>query len=165
MTGHCLGVASEVNTPVTGAPPLDPRLFLRDEELDRGVALVFAAERALSRAAAPALQRARLTPLEARILLALHAAPGAEVSELRDELGATTPTFARVLGGLDRRGLLTKRAARDDARRRQLFLSPEGEAALAPVAAILRDAMRAAYREAGVERVEGARALLSALAP
>ena len=42
----------DVNQMRANAPGFDPRLFLRDEELDYGIALVLAGERALLKGAA-----------------------------------------------------------------------------------------------------------------
>ena len=109
----------EVNTSSSTAQPLDPRLFLRDEELDRGAALFLAAERALSAAAEPAREAAGLSAVEVRILLSLRHRPGRDVASVRGDLGATVPTFARLLGALDKRGLIAKERGMMDGRQRR----------------------------------------------
>ncbi len=156
---------SEVNSPGAGTPAFDPRLFLRDEELERGIGLILGAERALAAAAEPARETAGLSIAECRILLALRTYPGIEVSALRERLGATVPTFARQIGRLDAAGFIAKTRGMMDARTRRLSLSPEGQAVTDPIAEAMRDALRRAYRDAGAEKVAGARDVLAAILP
>lgn len=143
----------------------DPRLFLRDEDLDRGVGLLLAAERVLARASEPARKEAGLSRTDLQAMLAIKYDPGRTVSAVRSQLGATVPTFARTLAQLDGRGLVAKNVDRNDGRQRKLSLSPEGDELVKPIADAMRAALRKAYREAGAERVVGARALLEALQP
>jgi len=142
---------------------LDPRLFLRDEELDRGVALILAGERALIKAGAKAQKATGLNAIQLSVMLAIRAAPGLSVMALREQLGATVPTMARVLGALDTRGLVNRDRSGADGRKRKLTLSDTGNALIDPVAAKLRDTLREAYKTAGSEHVIGARAVLEAL--
>ena len=151
---------AQVNTPAT----FDPRLFLRDEELDRGVALILAGERALSAAAETGRRNASLNKTELQALLTIRAAPGINVSELRKRTGATIPTMARILGKLDERGLVRRKKSGQDGRKRKLELSLAGEAVTEPIATAMRNILREAYRTAGSEQVAGARAVLEALA-
>ena len=116
----------DVNLTRANAQGFDPRLFLRDEELDYGIALLLAGERALTKPA-PALAAAHQMPLlAARVLIAIRFQPGQTVSQLRNQLDATTPTLARVLGDLDTRGLLERRRAGADGRTRWLSLTEAG---------------------------------------
>jgi DNA-binding MarR family transcriptional regulator len=160
-------MAREVNTRAQGSAesnrPADTRLYLRDEELDRGVGLIFAGQRTLSAAGEPARRAAGLSRGELEVLMAIRHGGGLDVSALRDGLGATTPTLARILAGLDRRGFIARTPDRDDRRRRRLWLSPAGEQAVAPVVEAMRAALRKAYRDAGPGQVSGARAMLEAL--
>jgi len=152
-------MSSQVNTSAS----FDPRLFLRDEELDRGVALILAGERALLLAAEKGRISAALGKTELQALLAIRAAPGRTVSELRNRLGATVPTMARILGKLDERGLVRRKKSGQDGRKRKLELSLAGEAVINPIATSMRNALREAYRSAGSEQVAGAREVLEAL--
>lgn len=158
---------SEVNTSArrtTGsAAPGDARLFLRDEELDNGVGLVLASERALVRASETTRRAAGLSRPELQVLLAIRYQPGLDVSTLRQRLSATVPTLARLLAKLDQRGLVERDAKGEDRRRRQLRLSAAGETLTDPIAAAMRAKLRAAFREAGMEQVAGARTLLDVL--
>ena len=141
----------------------DPRLYLRDEELDRGVGLILAGERALAAAAEPARMSAGLSKSEMQALLAIRYQPGLSVGGLRERLAATVPTLARILGHLDERGLIERPRGGQDRRQRQLTLSPAGEALTAPIALAMRELLKQAYREAGPDQVAGARRLLEAL--
>lgn len=119
-----------------------------------------AGERRLAHAMAAAMTAAGLNRSACDILLSIRADPGLGVAEHRARLGMTVPTFARLLGQLDRRGLIDKRPGGQDARRRQLRLSAAGRALVEPVAAALRDALRPAYRQSGADEVAGALGLL-----
>ncbi|MEM1105597.1 MAG: MarR family transcriptional regulator [Pseudomonadota bacterium] len=153
---------SEVNTPSDRAGDL--RLYLRDQELDRGASLILSGERVLTAAAEAARQNAGLSRSQLQMLLSIRQHPGQDVSTLRQRLNLTVPTCARLLGELDREDLIARQRGGGDKRRRMLTLSPKGEAVLGPIMDQIRAALRQAYRSAGPEAVEGARTLLEALA-
>lgn len=153
----------EVNTNRIKARPFDPRLFLTDQELDRGVALILMGERALIMAAETARSEAGLSRAQMQILIAIRQQPAQSISALRQYLGATIPTFARQIAILDQRGLIERRAAGHDGRTRQLSLSDAGMALTTPIAIALRNSLREAWRKAGAENVAGARIVLEAL--
>jgi DNA-binding MarR family transcriptional regulator len=152
-----------VNQNRASAHGFDPRLFLRDEELDYGIALMLAAERALMREAGDLASAQNMPPLAARALIAIRFQPGQTVSQLRDQQGATTPTMARILGDLDNRGLVERRKSKQDARARVLYLTIAGNDMTETAATAMRRAVRTAYRDAGSDAVAGARAVLEAL--
>ena len=148
---------------VNRSTEFDPRLFLRDEELDHGVALILAGERALSAAAESGRRTASLNKTELQALLAIRVNSGITVTTLRQHLGATTPTMARILGKLDERGLIRRKKSGQDGRKRKLELSLAGTAITDPIAEAMRNVLREAYRSAGSEQVAGARSVLEAL--
>lgn len=154
---------SEVNRLGRNLGAMEGRLFLRDDELDHGAALIFAAEKHLAAAADAAMQQAELSRGAFDLLMGVRAWPGLSVSQLREHLCMTVPTFARLLGQLDKRGLVKKQRAGSDARARLLSLSEAGEALATPLAESLREALRPAFRSVGAEHVAGARAVLGAL--
>lgn len=143
--------------------PMEGRLFLREEELDEGIALILAAEKRLQSAAEDAIKKAGLTHGEFELLMGIRARPGHAVNQLRTHLAMTVPTFARLLGRLDRKGLVTKKKSGQDGRAHLLYLNARGEALAAPLAAAMRDVLRVAYRQTGAEDVAGARAVLEAI--
>ena len=142
----------------------DNRLFLRDEELAEGVRLILAASAELDRLLEAPLADEGLSRSQADVLLAIGQAPGIDVASLRARLGMTVPTLARLLGQLDRRGLVDRsRSASADARRRALHLTDKGAAMADRLSSPLRQRLKAAYRAAGAEDVAGLRTVLGAL--
>ncbi len=156
-------MASEVNQKPGETGRVDPRLFLREEELDHGIALLLASERAISDALRSGQDTTGLNMPGLRLMIAIRFQPGLTVTELRELTGSTTPTLARLLGELDKRDLVIKKPGGRDARRRRLSLSETGEALIQPVVNALRVAVREAYRDAGAQAVAGTRAVLEAL--
>ena len=144
--------------------PFDPRLFLMDQELDRGVGLLMAGGRELMSAAETARRKAGLSKPEMQILISIRYEPGRTVSEMRDSLGMTVPTFARLIGGLDTRGLIAREREERDGRRRTLVLSDAGVTLTTPIAIVLRERLRLAFRAAGPDAVAGMRLALEGLA-
>ena len=69
--------------------PFDPRLFLTDQELDRGAGLLISGADELMRAAEKARKKAGLSKPELQILMAVRYRPDQTVSELRGSLGMT----------------------------------------------------------------------------
>lgn len=142
---------------------MEGRLFLREEELDAGVALILSAEKYLYNAAQSAMSTASLSRSGFDVLMGLRVSPGLTVGEMRARLAMTVPTFARILGQLDQQGLIGKARPDRDGRARALYLSPKGKELIDPIAADLRDVLREAYRKVGPEQVTGARAVLQAI--
>lgn len=156
-------MASEVNQKPGETGRVDPRLFLREDELDNGIALLLASERTIASVLRHHQSATGLNLPGLKLLITIRFSPGLTVGQLRDLTGATTPTIARLLGELDKRDLVVKTQGGRDARRRRLTTSPDGEALLQPVVENLRSALREAYREAGASSVTGSRAVLDAL--
>ena len=153
-----------VNQIRANAPGFDPRLFLRDEELDYGIALLLAGERALMKAAGEIARTFDMPILAARTLITMRFQPGETVNRLRTQLDATTPTFARIIADLEKQGLIERRQSEQgDRRTRQRYLSHEGKRMTDPAAIEMRNRLREAYRAAGSGAVGGVRAVLEAL--
>ncbi len=161
---HSQRVPSEVNqTPRNNRAknsPLEGRLYLRDEELDVGVGLILAVQRRLLTAAQSEIEATGLPRRQCDVLIAIQAEPGLTVSQMCVRLGMTVPTFARILGQVDKKGLVEKSRSRRDGRTRLLFLSDAGKAVIDPVMAAMRAVLRASYRESGPDHVKGARAVM-----
>ena len=153
-----------VNQIRANAPGFDPRLFLRDEELDYGIALLLAGERVLMTVVNEIAEDFDLPQLAARVLITIRFQPGQTVKDLREQLHATTPTLARILGDLDQRGFIERRQSDEgDRRTRRVYLSHEGKRLTDPATLDMRERLRAAYRSAGSGAVGGVRAVLEAL--
>ena len=153
-----------VNQIRANAPGFDPRLFLRDEELDYGIALLLASERALMKAAREIASDFEMPILAAQTLLTIRFQPGPSVTQLCEQLDSTTPTFARIVGDLEKRGFIERRKSETGDRRvRLLFLTHEGKRVTDPATLAMRDKLRKAYRTAGAGAVGGVRSVLEAL--
>lgn len=160
---HSLPVSQQVNSSTSATRSQDARLFLRDEELERAVGLLMTSERRLNAAAHDARKAAGLNPAAFQAMMAIRADPGLSVTALRRHLGATVPTMARTLGALDKAGLIERPRSHSDGRKRRLVLSASGQKLTEPATTAMRDVLRAAFRQAGAEKVAGALAVLEAL--
>ena len=147
----------------TGLAP-EARLYLKEDELDRAVELVFSAARTFWRAAAGPLQSHNLGPAHYRALASIRRAEGEPVSALRRSLGVRKQSLARVLGELESAGLIERLPGLADRRMRLLALTPAGRRAESEASAALRERLAQVFRAAGAEAVAGARAVLGALA-
>jgi len=76
-------VASEVNQKPGETGRIDPRLFLREEELDNGIALLLASERAIAAALRRGQDVSGLNMPALKLLLTIRYQPNLTVSELR----------------------------------------------------------------------------------
>lgn len=162
----CQNRNMSVNWPYGKPRPerVDGRLYLTDENLDRGALTVIAAARRLELRlrSHPALEG--LSPPQMSILLELHHAPGISVTDLRTRLGGTIPTIARLLGELERKELIARPRNVSDGRQRALVLSSDGKAKIDAALAGLRRDLTGVYRSAGEPSVSGALDLLEAIA-
>lgn len=142
----------------------DPRLFLRDSELDYGIQLIFRAESVLATAIHQLARDHDVSVAMARALMTIRFEPGISVSHLRKRSGAYIPTFARLLAALAQKELIERRKAPDDARERLLFLSEAGLSLTQSAAEHMRSDVKAAYRSAGADAVGAIRKVLGKLA-
>jgi len=146
--------------------PADPRLILREDELDAGLELMLLAEAALwaSVDSVLAAENLGLGRSHWRAAFLLRRRPGVGVQELAHLTSLSKQAASRILVDLAGKGLVEKTSGDLDGRRRTAALTPKGEAFEAAVSERLRGQVARAYRTAGLDGVAGARRILAALA-
>jgi DNA-binding MarR family transcriptional regulator len=138
--------------------PADPRLILRDEELDSGLELMLLAEASLWAAVDAALEAEAggLGRPHWRATFLLRRRPGVGARDLSRLTGLSKQAASRTLNDLMRLGLAEIETGDLDARRRPARLTRVSER--------LRTLLGRAYRTGGLDGVAGARRILAALA-
>lgn len=146
--------------------PADPRLILREDELDAGLEMLLLAEAALWAAVDQGLadENLGLGRSHWRAAFLLRRRPGLGVQELAHLTSLSKQAASRILVDLAAKGLAEKQAGDLDGRRRSAALTPRGEAFEAAISERLRGQLTRAYRAGGLNGVAGARAILAAMA-
>ncbi|RAK57996.1 MarR family winged helix-turn-helix transcriptional regulator [Phenylobacterium deserti] len=146
--------------------PADPRLILREDELDAGLELLLLAEASLWTAVDAGLEAADLGLGRShwRAAFLLRRRPGVGVQELAHLTSLSKQAASRILVDLEGKGLVAKTAGDLDGRRRTAALTEKGLAFEAAISERLRNQIARAYRSAGLDGVAGARRILAALA-
>ena len=144
----------------------DPRLILREDELDAGLEHLLLAEASIWAAVDSALEAegAGLGRSHWRAAFLLKRRPGLGVQELAHLTSLSKQAASRVLVDLEGRGLVEKAAGDLDGRRRAASLTEAGAAFEQRVSERLRALVAQAYRSGGLDGVAGSRRILSALA-
>jgi len=137
-----------------------PQLFLREEELRRGMELLFFAYRDFSAEADALLAKHQYGRAHHRVVYFVGRYPGIGVAELLGILRITKQSLSRVLGQLVRDGVVAQRAAPDDRRQRRLELTEKGRALEEGLTSRQRERVARAFRQAGAEAVQGFREVL-----
>jgi len=145
--------------------PAASALFLREEEVRRGIEYLFFAHGALWRAIDTRLAEKELGRAHYRALYFIARQPGLTISDLLGLLGITKQSLGRVIKDLDARALLTTRPGNRDRRQKELRLTPEGRALESAIFSQLRDTMSRAYTHAGQAAVTGFWQVSEALLP
>ncbi len=139
----------------TSHGPAASPLFLREEEIRRGIELLLFGQAALTEAMDPILQQHGLGRAHQRALYFISRKPDLSVSALIQLLGVTKQSLGRVLDELDERGLIEARQSNRDRRQRLLRLTPAGELAERALFDAIRDRVAGAYSAAGQSSVTG----------
>lgn len=138
-------------------------LFLTDDQLRRGIEAMFFAYRAFTSDPDMILAELEYGRAHHRALHFVNRQPGLTVTALLDVLGVTKQSLNRVLRTLIEDGLVDNRIGRRDRRERQLYLTERGQALERRLSESQRGRMRAAYRAAGPQAVQGFRQVLEAM--
>ena len=143
--------------------PIGKALFLREEELRRGIEMMFFAYRDFTGEADSILAEQDMGRAHHRAVHFINRAPGTTVNNLLAILGVTKQSLNRVLRTLIEDGLVESRVGTADKRERHLFLTDDGRALEQRLSDAQRARMRAAYRAAGPQAVAGFRQVLEAM--
>ena len=143
----------------TGPNPL----FLREDELRRGIELLFYAYRDFTAEPDAILARYGFGRAHHRVIYFVGRNPGITVSELLGILRITKQSLSRVLRQLVREGFIAQRQGTRDRRQRLLYLTEKGIALERSLTATQRARIARAYRRAGAQAVEGYRRVLTGL--
>ena len=138
-------------------------LYLTDEQLRRGIEAMFFAYRGFTADPDRILEERDYGRAHHRALHFIQRSPGTTVGNLLDILGVTKQSLNRVLRRLMEDGLVDAKVGREDRRERHLHLTDKGRALEKALSDAQRDRMRAAYRAAGPQAVQGFRQVLEAM--
>ena len=143
--------------------PIGKALFLREEELRRGIELMFFAYRDFTGEADSILAEQNMGRAHHRAIYFIGRNPGIKVSDLLTILCITKQSLSRVLSGLMNDGYVTQKQGPSDRRQRLLYLTGTGTALEARLTSVQGRRVAAAYREAGVDAVDGFQRVLRGL--
>jgi DNA-binding MarR family transcriptional regulator len=146
----------------TPAPVSGQRLYLREDELDAGVAMVLEAGHALKAMTQAAREKHDLNWTEARALTALLRAKHGVLS-LSTSLDITKQAAIKTAEALENRHLISRGDDPRDGRRKTLTLTVLGEEMARDLSTAMRALLAKAYRQAGGEAVAGCDAVLNAI--
>jgi len=138
-------------------------LFLRDEELMRGIELLFYAYRDFTSDPDEILREYRFGRAHHRVVHFVGRNPGMSVADLLAILKITKQSLSRVLSQLVDEGFVRQEQGTRDRRQRLLYLTEAGEKLFSELSAPQRARVARAYREAGAEAVAGYRKVLIGL--
>ena len=138
-------------------------LFLTDDQLRKGIEAMFFAYRGFTADPDRILAEKGFGRAHHRALHFINRSPGTTVNNLLNTLGVTKQSLNRVLRSLIEDGLVESAVGTRDKRERHLTLTDEGRMLEQALSNAQRARMRAAYKAAGPEAVQGFRAVLEAM--
>ncbi len=138
-------------------------LFLTDDQLRKGIEAMFFAYRGFTADPDRILESHSYGRAHHRAIHFINRSPGTNVNNLLDILGVTKQSLNRVLRTLVEDGLVASRVGTRDKRERHLFLTEAGRDLERNLSEAQRTRMRAAYRTAGPDAVQGFRQVLEAI--
>lgn len=145
------------------APGGENLLYLTDEQLRKGIEAMFFAYRGFTADPDRILETMDYGRAHHRAVHFLHRSPGTTVSNLLAILGVTKQSLNRVLRTLIDDGHVRVEKGKVDARERHLYLTAKGSELERALSDAQRARMRAAYRSAGPQAVQGFRQVLEAM--
>lgn len=155
-----MAVPSSVSVTPTASP-----LFLRENEVRRGVELLFFGYTRLTRSIDDGLAEHGLGRAHHRALYFIARQPDLPISALLKFLAITKQSLGRVLTDLGDKGLVDTRMGDIDRRQKLLRLTSDGAQFEAQLFDALRTSLASAYAAAGQESVTGFWRVLEGLIP
>jgi len=143
--------------------PIGKALFLREEELRRGIELMFFAYRDFTGEADSILAEQNMGRAHHRAIYFIGQNPGVTVSDLLTILRITKQSLSRVLSGLMQGGYVIQKHGATDRRQRLLHLTETGITLESRLTSLQGRRFATAYREAGVDAVDGFQQVLRGL--
>ena len=154
-----------VNNPFNATEPdttKHSRLFLRDDELDFGLATIFEVAAKLKAICESDEKNAKYNWAEIKALIAINA-KNDTVLNLASRLAITKQALTKILRKLEEENLIERSDDRRDKRRKLLKLSVSGQSELSDISSKMRATLARAYRNAGAEAVFGSDQVLWAI--
>lgn len=130
-------------------------LFLREDELERGLELLYFAGHQLNLDAMEPRARSGIDDLDHQSLFLIDRQPGITLAELSTALGVTKQTLSRHLRRLAETGLIEPAHAAGDRRKRPLRVTGKASALVAEIKSLQKRRLRLAFKRAGASAVEG----------
>jgi len=130
-------------------------LYLREEELRRGIELLYFAYRDFTSDPDEILATSNFGRAHHRVLYFVGRNPGTTVSGLLHLLRITKQSLSRVLGQLVDEGYIDQKAGTEDRRQRLLILTEKGELFEKNLFETQRSRIAEAYKNAGPDAVSG----------
>ena len=143
--------------------PIGKALFLREEELRRGIEMMFFAYRDFTGEADFILAEQGMGRAHHRAIYFIGRNPGITVSELLVILKITKQSLSRVLSALVETGHVVQHTGPEDRRQRLLYLTETGISLESRLTEVQGRRFAKAYREAGMRAVEGFHRVLQGL--
>lgn len=140
-------------------------LFLRADEVRRGIEYLFFSHAALWRSIDAQLAEKDIGRAHYRAIYFIARQPGITISDMLALLGITKQSLGRVIKELETRDMLVTRPGNRDRRQKELRLTETGLALESSIFTLLRDAMSQAYSQAGQQAVTGFWQVSDALIP
>lgn len=139
--------------------PANP-LFLREEELQQGIELLFFANRDLTNVSNEFLDKDGIGRAHHRVLHFVSRHKGISVTKLLRILRITKQSLSRVLTQLIDEGFIEQKKSQNDGRQRHLYLTAKGKILEKKISKPQLRRIARAYRKAGAEAVESYRKVL-----
>lgn len=140
---------------MTDSLPSASPLFLREDEVRRGIELLYFGQTAMFASIEDVLAAQGLGQAHYRALYFIGRQDDQTVGAILSVLGVTKQSLGRVLQDLTDRGLIATRPGLRDRRQKLLRLTPQGRAIEGELFARMRERMAAAYARAGQGPVTG----------